>query len=88
MSEVHMKDNILFEISNNDQEELKKLQDILSNTGIDVDIITKNVDNETIFFLSFDYDTNIIRVKKKRNAGRPHKGHKGRYTVGEIKEMQ
>lgn len=34
------------------------------------------------------YDSDIVMIKKNRNAGRPYKGHIGAYTCGEIRNLQ
>lgn len=38
--------------------------------------------------MSIAYDDEVVRTKKKINAGRPFKGHVGRYTCCKIREMQ
>ena len=84
-----MKDFINFMLSSIDQtEDLKKLQSLLENTGIEANIIKKTSGDQEFSLLNIVYDDEIVRVKKKRNAGRPFKGHLGRYTCGQIREMQ
>ena len=85
----NMKDIITFTLADDDNEqELKILQGLLKDTGIEASITTCLSGDKTSSILSISYDTDIIRVKKKRNAGRHYVGHVGRYTVGEIKKMQ
>ena len=84
-----MKDFINFMLSSIDQtEDLKKLQTLLENTGIEVQITTNTSGEKPVSFLNIVYDDEVVRTKKKRNAGRPFKGHLGRYTCGQIREMQ
>ena len=84
-----MKDFINFVLGSIDQtEDLKKLQSLLENTGIEVKITTNTSGEKPVSFLNIAYDDEVVRTKKKRNAGRPFKGHLGRYTCGQIREMQ
>ena len=90
MTEVNdMKDFINFVLDSIDQtEDLKKLQSLLENTGIEAKITTNASGEKPVSFLNIVYDDEVVRTKKKRNAGRHYVGHVGRYTVGEIKKMQ
>lgn len=84
-----MIEHINFMLNSKEQkEELEKLQELLENTGIEARIITKKVRDSEVSFLDIVYDDVVVQMKKKRNAGRPYKGHTGRYTCGEIREMQ
>lgn len=86
-----MKNFINFMLGSTDQtEDFKKLQSLLENTGIEAKITTNTSSSGDYkaSFLSIAYDDDVVRVKKKRNAGRPFKGHVGRYTCGQIREMQ
>lgn len=84
-----MKDYISFMLNSTDHsKEISKLQNLLENTGIEAKIITKSSGENTFSYLSIVYDDKIVKVKKKRNAGRPFKGHIGRYTCGDIRTMQ
>lgn len=84
-----MKDIITFTLADDDNEqELKILHSLLKDTGIAVSVTKYSAGDKTSSILSISYDTDVIRVKKKRNAGRHYVGHVGRYTVGEIKKMQ
>lgn len=73
---------------NNNGDGIKTLQDLLDGTGMEAKIIDKKIGNQNISILSIFYDTDIIKTKKKRNAGRPYTGHLGRYTCDDIKKMQ
>lgn len=85
----NMKDIITFTLADDDNEqELKILHSLLKDTGIAVSVTKYSAGDKTSSILSISYDTDVIRVKKKRNAGRHYVGHVGRYTVGEIKKMQ
>ena len=85
----NMKDIITFSLANDDHEqELKILQSLLKDTGIAASITKYSAGDKTSSILSISYDIDVIRVKKKRNAGRHYVGHVGRYTVCEIKKMQ
>lgn len=85
----NMKDIITFTLADDDNEqELKILHSLLKDTGIAVSVTKYSAGDKTSSILSIIYDTDVIRVKKKRNAGRHYVGHVGRYTVGEIKKMQ
>ena len=85
----NMKDIITFSLANDDHEqELKILQSLLKDTGIAASITKYSAGDKTSSILSISYDIDVIRVKKKRNAGRHYVGHVGRYTVCQIKKMQ
>lgn len=84
-----MKEFINFMLDSTDHsKEIDKLQKLLESTGIEAKIVTKKSGENTFSYLEIVYDDDTVRTKKKRNAGRPFKGHAGRYTVGEIKKMQ
>ena len=90
MAEVKsVKEFINFMLDSTDHsKEIDKLQKLLENTGVEAKIITKYSGENSFSYLNIVYDDEVVRTKKKRNAGRPFKGHVGRYTCGKIKEMQ
>ena len=84
-----MKEFINFMLDSTDHsKEIDKLQKLLENTGVEAKIITKYSGENSFSYLNIVYDDEVVRTKKKRNAGRPFKGHLGRYTCGQIREMQ
>ena len=76
-----MKNFINFMLGSTDQtEDLKKLQSLLENTGIEAKITTNTSSSGDYkaSFLSIAYDDDVVRVKKKRNAGRHRRRHEHR----------
>lgn len=84
-----MKDIITFTLNDSEHDhELKTLQELLKDTGIEANINHYTAGNKRYSVLYISYDTEVINIKRKRNAGRPYIGHLGRYTIDNIKKMQ
>lgn len=84
-----MKEDIIFLLGTHDcDDELRKLQNILDKSGIEARIVRRKERSQEFTFLELSYDTDIVRIKKNRNAGRHYIGHKGIYTCGEIRNLQ
>lgn len=84
-----MKECISFMLDSTDHsKEIDKLHKLLENTGAEAKIITKKIGDNKFSYLNIVYDDEIVKVKKKRNAGRHYIGYLGRYTVENIKTMQ
>ena len=84
-----MKNFINFVLGSLDQtEDLEKLQSLLENTGIEVQITTNTSEDKPVSFLNIVYDDEVVRTKKKRNAGRKAIEINGTYTYGNIRELR
>ena len=90
MAEVKsVKEFINFMLDSTDHsKEIDKLQKLLENTGVEAKIITKYSGENSFSYLNIVYDDEVVRTKKKRNAGRKAIEINGTYTYGNIRELR